>query len=518
MVFGTLILLIAVTTDIYWKTHSKGTVESVLSSVSPSVESHVGSVILKAEPLVVDGLASTMQAGIENIAPGELQNVVGEQERLDAILKAFHRLPAPELERLQVDIEQPVTPGTPQAQALFDAWTVRQAELKAAMKNLLQPAEHMGNLTRVLNGTAPGSDPSRPLSQDEQVYLLKELEALLDDVDNARDFHTIGGWPTLLSFLTESHPPAVRATAAWAVGTAVKNTYDYQLWTLEALSEVSGVSAEGAAPTGVQLLLSALEASVESGDTELQKRSLYALSAAMRGNVDVQDAVRQVRGPTGEASYLTSLWRLARVNSDNDQGAAVAADVQRKVWASLADLLQERAFIRRELANEAEVQRAQQAQGQSSQSTEGNATAEAAGTAAGGVDVEGAVRAVQEMPLLGDALVAEQWVARAVDAGAAFSKALLGTESEGAQGVALHAALRSVLAFCREALVDSPQLFTPEGTGEGDDWRRALLVLVRTVSTDFERASGVYDALIASGEELAALLGLWDQGANAAVF
>ena len=44
-----------------------------------------------------------------------------------------------------------------------------------------------------------------------------------------KDFHTIGGWPVLSSLLADRHAPAVRAAAAWAVGTAVKNSYDYQV-------------------------------------------------------------------------------------------------------------------------------------------------------------------------------------------------------------------------------------------------------------------------------------------------
>jgi hypothetical protein len=415
-----------------------------------------------------------------------------------------------------------VTAGTPEAQALLDAWKTRQAELKEAMKTVLQPAEHMGNLTRILNGTAPTSDPTKPLSVDDQVYLLRQLESLLDDVDNARDFHTIGGWPTLLSFLTAQHPASVRSTAAWAVGTAVKNTYDYQLWTLEGLAGSSSTGEAAPTPTAVELLVAMLgDGQRDTADNfEMEKRALYALSAAMRGNIDVQEAVRQIRSPAGGVAYLDALLALAQ-----DKHSAVPADVHRKVWASLADLLQERAFIRRELANEAEVQKAQLEQQQAS----GNDSSGDSEARLTDVDVEGAVRAVQEMPLLGDALVSEQWMAAAVEAGSRFAGALLAsptgesgtpTAVEPAQSVALHAALRSVVAFCKEVLVDAPLLFqrASDAGNVSAGWQRGLLVLIRTVTSDFERSSGTYEALVTAGDELAALLGLWDQGANSAVF
>jgi hypothetical protein len=148
------------------------------------------------------------------------------------------------------------------------------------MKNILQPADHMRNLTSYLNkknshhhhqlpllhhhhqqhqrsgndsrhedfnsnddnnhddddGNNIGDDnivDNNIISDDDKIYVLKQLESLLDDVDNARDYHTIGLWPTLLSHLTSHYSKSIRCHTAWAIGTAVKNTYDYQLWTLE---------------------------------------------------------------------------------------------------------------------------------------------------------------------------------------------------------------------------------------------------------------------------------------------
>jgi hypothetical protein len=66
------------------------------------------------------------------------------------------------------------------------------------------------------------------------------LEGLLCDIDNARDFHTIGGWPALAACLSSAYPVDTQALAAWAIGSAVKNSYDYQLWVIEPLNFTTG--------------------------------------------------------------------------------------------------------------------------------------------------------------------------------------------------------------------------------------------------------------------------------------
>ena len=76
----------------------------------------------------------------------------------------------------------------------------------------------------------------------EKQAALRELEGLLCDIDNARDFHTIGGWPVLASLLapSEGRDSETQALAAWAIGSAVKNSYDYQLWSVEPLDFGNG--------------------------------------------------------------------------------------------------------------------------------------------------------------------------------------------------------------------------------------------------------------------------------------
>ena len=136
------------------------------------------------------------------------------QSKIDAIIKAFRRLPNQELERLEIDLDQPILENTKESEVLLQAWKQRQLELKEAMKTILQPAEYMGNLTKQLNNT----ESDITLSTSDKEYLLSELVSLLDDVDNARDFHTIGAWPTLVRHLSHTQAKSLRAYAALGIG------------------------------------------------------------------------------------------------------------------------------------------------------------------------------------------------------------------------------------------------------------------------------------------------------------
>lgn len=517
---------------------------------------------------------------LQTLAPSELSSHIGSQEQIDAILKAFHRLPGQELQRLEIDLTQPVIAGTPEAETLFKSWKLRQAELKEAMKNILQPAEYMTNITRTLNGTAspkvlqtiglvaPDATLAESadvvpteLSADDKVYLLRQLESLLDDVDNARDFHTIGAWPTLLTFLRPTQPLAVRTVAAWAVGSAVKNTYDYQLWALESIDSVQADQTVPAV-TCLELLVGALatppgddaDPSEQLQRYELQKRVLYALSSAMRGNMDVQDAILRMPVPsddnaaTVEVQYIYHLHKLAR------EYTTTPAELLRKVWAAAADLLEERSYIRRELAHEVRMIQAAIA----------NANATGTGIDAAAVQQQAdTARTLQEATLLGDHLISAEWMRaaagvaqqyaqtlseveaqirgmRAASAATATGAAALAADTtatatdaqaaappavaavveptlQNSEQVAMHATLRSLFAFFKETLADSPQLYDP--TPESADWQGALQGAVRHVQDIgvFDK-EGAYEALLQSAQELAVLIGLLDQGANSAVF
>ena len=227
-----------------------------------------------------------------------------------------------------IDISVPIIAGTEQAKLLGEAWVRRQAEFKMVVETLVKPAEHMAALSSTLRNTSHTEDS---VLQET----LKELEFLLSDIDNARDFHTIGAWPILVSMLDKKYGVETRARAAWAIGSAVKNSYDYQLWTLERfqperISNSSGINETeiGATttpavgsdeittmvalpePSCLEMLVDIIWESAERlsqtnnvgcrvlgsdaesiGYDHLLRRTLYAVFTSARGNPDVQDAL-----------------------------------------------------------------------------------------------------------------------------------------------------------------------------------------------------------------------------------
>mmetsp|Transcript_32141 Transcript_32141/g.68417 ORF Transcript_32141/g.68417 Transcript_32141/m.68417 type:complete len:671 (-) Transcript_32141:100-2112(-) len=115
---------------------------------------------------------------------------------------------------------------------------------------------------------------------NDVIDALRDLEFQLGDVDMARDFHTLGGWPHLVSLLDlrvhgddaaddeeiSTIADEVRALAAMTVGTAVGNLGEFRPWALEETS-----------PAGD----SALSLLVESFEEELEQRSLQMAGGSM---------------------------------------------------------------------------------------------------------------------------------------------------------------------------------------------------------------------------------------------
>lgn len=295
--------------------------------------------------------------------------VTTEQDRLDTMVRALGRLPEPERQRLGVDISTPVLPNTERAEALHKAWESRQKELKSAVESMVKPAEHMAQLAQTLRNFVPGKTSTT--SEEEVTAALKELESALSDIDNARDFHTIGGWPALVSMLGREHSLLHRGLAAWGIGTSIKNSYDHQLWVLESIDPSSKAAAELQAAVSVdgnsllhnkektpgqmtclELLVDLLagtsnptdNADVSSSSSssvsqsqETSRRALYAISSAARGNMDVQEMLLTLE-------FLPRLSSLASSNTTTDP------ELRRKIWSFISDMLEESSFIRNELS------------------------------------------------------------------------------------------------------------------------------------------------------------------------
>lgn len=180
------------------------------------------------------------------------------------------------------------------------------------------------------------------------LFILNELEYHLSDIDAARDFHTLGGWP-ILGFLLSSPPwlwdtscaihqqmhlhnttledesilsrdeelknyrqqrDTLQTAVSWVVGNAVKNHAEFAMWSLEPIPttplQLFGNSTPSHTSSKQQLLIEN-DSSVGSGNainiisllldiiqqksaleedlsSNLLAKSMYAISAILRGN------------------------------------------------------------------------------------------------------------------------------------------------------------------------------------------------------------------------------------------
>lgn len=241
-------------------------------------------------------------------------------------------------------MDSKIVEGSDNAKNLEKVWKLRQEELKLAMSEMIKPAEVMANIARVLRDSN--------LKYDNISTALIELEVMLSDVDNARDFHTIGGWPVLISYLLSDKSTFHRELAAWAVGTAIKNSYDYQLWTLELLElnttnkyrdhmNNNDSNVELIYPTltttCIDLLISIMhiesdaELILSQTSVNLIQRTLYAISAATRGNIEVQEYL------FSNYQFLQSLKSFALKSK--------SIKIFRKVWNFICDVLIDKRYF-----------------------------------------------------------------------------------------------------------------------------------------------------------------------------
>ena len=141
----------------------------------------------------------------------------------------------------------------------------------------------------------------------------------------------------------------------------MKNSYEYQLYTLETTA---------AAPE--QSVLKRLVELLRTPDTLAQRKALYALSAAARGNTDVQAALlhstdvqaavdeegegdgMEIEGDGKAIAFEEILYQIVTqciVATVASPGSG-PVDVERKVWSFISDMLEELTFVRTELLDE----------------------------------------------------------------------------------------------------------------------------------------------------------------------
>lgn len=235
----------------------------------------------------------------EDPSSGEAESSTPAQK----ILAALGRLPEQEQTRLAQTMGRARLSELSEAE-LASAWESRQAELATSMAARAEPSEVLRSRLEVLRDFEAGR-----VSEARVLDELIELDYDLSDLDEARDFHhALKGLETLEGLLKEGYPAKVRAAAAAALGTAVKNDED-----------LSNIALE-AAPT----LLSALG----EADVNLRRKALYALGALVRNHpLAVRTFVREDGFGRVARALETSLADLPAAWPVADKAATLLGDL-----------------------------------------------------------------------------------------------------------------------------------------------------------------------------------------------
>ena len=229
-----------------------------------------------------------------------------------------------------------------------EIWIQRQAELQAIQQEFMADMPKL-LLARIRRIDSYLQDPYTHLMEDWNddddndeekdaavshiVSVLLDLEHHLSDVDMTRDFHTLGGWPLLVSLLSDTVHQSVNQTtlsadlekkvndiqahAAWAIGTAVKNMREFFPYAIEEFSIDDGIS-KTTTTTAIHLLVTLIQNAAakddETSSSSKLRKSMYALGALLRGNREAQTLFCALDGPAVLLQLL--LRQVAGSSSD----------------------------------------------------------------------------------------------------------------------------------------------------------------------------------------------------------
>ncbi|CAB9496384.1 expressed unknown protein [Seminavis robusta] len=296
--------------------------------------------------------------------------------------RTLSKLPPEEQDRIG-GIPKLETKLTPEQRAAFEArmkqiWEQRQADLKqfqedhlADLPQLLK--DRIASIKTYLENPLQGlqelqlASETQPNEEEEDmvgdiVAVLQDLEYHLTDVDMARDFYTLGGWPVLSSLLADAvHESTIgsnstqqqslsdddwnkvnliQAHAAWAIGTTVKNTGEFSPYAIDQV-EVPQAN-QVVKTTTLDLVLAQFvasstavleydEQSTENNDSDyfdtvMMKvhKTLYAVGAMLRGNRQAQTHFCADQGPALLANVLTSVADQVDASGGNKNTLKIA--------------------------------------------------------------------------------------------------------------------------------------------------------------------------------------------------
>lgn len=310
--------------------------------------------------------ASSMQVQVSGlVAADNISDKRSDENEPNYDFYMMHRtlsnLPQDELERMKLPV-LPKDTLSPEARVIFERrmkeiWEERQKELRnvelADLPELLKdrivsireyledPATH---LLRLIDADdEPLVAENRESLGMHIVDVLQDLEYNLQDLDMTRDFHTLGGWSLLASLLSDqvhfttltiarhrrsntttsfernggeasdaidvtNHVYRVQMNAAWALGTAVKNTAEFGSYVVEKFRLVDNSSTE---VTALDLVFQQLQKSMQSQEQSpvTQKKLLrlvYCLGSFLRGNRAAQIYFGAFEGPAFLSKALQS--------------------------------------------------------------------------------------------------------------------------------------------------------------------------------------------------------------------
>jgi hypothetical protein len=275
-------------------------------------------------------VAIDASGGIVSVKKDEKSSTVTDKKEqgfdYDMMHRALSHLPIEERERMGGLPELPEEDADPMVRKAFEVrmkeiWTKRQAELQKIQEEAMADLPKL-LLERVKRIDAYLQDPTLELSQewkDEKEEgmvthiqsVVEDLENLFSDIDVTRDFHYLGGWPLLVSLLSDKVHVSPNTTltpeqlekvqdiqshAAWAVGTAVKNIGEFAPWATEQLS------IDGVKTTPIELLLDQLK---RNDNVKKSQKMMYALGSLLRSNRVAQARFCADGGPAVLGSMLS---------------------------------------------------------------------------------------------------------------------------------------------------------------------------------------------------------------------
>jgi len=235
--------------------------------------------------------------------------------------RTLSKLPKEDQERMKLPKLETSTIESlsPEARVIFEArmkqiWEDRQRELRDIEQRFV------ADLPQILRDRIESINEylQDPEAIHDIVSTLQDLEHQLTDIDMSRDFHTLGGWPVLASLLSDSVHTSANTTinnskldtvhriqmhAAWALGSAVKNTGEFAPFVLEPI-----VVGGQYTTTALDLVLQQFRETSSTSKAEQQKmlKLIYCLGSFLRGNHPAQVHFIHANGPATMLNALES--------------------------------------------------------------------------------------------------------------------------------------------------------------------------------------------------------------------